>query len=232
MKDTGNCMSCKSFPNSVFNCLGRQAATSALSEKVISLSFKKDQEIFLEGTPMKGVYCVQKGKIKVFRSCHNRNLVVDLAGDSDLIGYSGLFNGNRYTNSAKCLEETQACFIPKDVFLEMLENNRELLFSLLKLSMKENRKITNMMLSLKCTNMLGRISNTILDVADKYGIDHEQRLNVKLTRKDIAEISGTTTESVIRIVNDLKKEHVINVEKSQIKIINKSKLIEYKTLVQ
>lgn len=178
---------------------------------------------------MKGVYCIQKGKVKVYKSCHERNFVIELVGDSDFIGYTALFNGNKHTNSAKCLDDTQLCFIPKNIFIDMLEKNGDLTSSLLKLSMKENRRISNLLVGFKCSNMLGRIATALLEVGDKYGFDENQYLNVRLTRKDVGELSGTTTESVIRIMNDLKKEKVLSMEGSNVKIINKGKLIEYQT---
>jgi len=77
---------------------------------------------------------------------------------------------------------------------------------------------------LKCANMLSRVAGALLEIAGKFGLDNNKFLNVNLTRKEIAEISGTTTESVIRILNQLKREKNIDLIEGKIKILDSKKL--------
>ncbi|MGZ4042150.1 MAG: helix-turn-helix domain-containing protein, partial [Bacteroidia bacterium] len=62
---------------------------------------------------------------------------------------------------------------------------------------------------------------------EKYGLDENKCLNITLTRKEISELAGTTTESAIRILNDLKKEKAIVFYNNRIRIQDMNKLLRY-----
>jgi len=228
MNSYGDCFKCKSFSKSALACLKPDIISNNISSSSVSINYKKGQEVYLEGSLSKGVFCIQSGKVKVYKKCIERNITIALAGNSDLLGYQSIFNGDKYTHSAKCLEDSHICFIPKNAFLETLAGNNEMLMHLTRQSCIENYKLSNILRDLKCKNMLNRISCALLTVADKYGYDENKCLNITLTRKEIAEISGTTTESAIRILNDLKKEKVISFYNSRIKIQDANKLNGYK----
>jgi CRP/FNR family transcriptional regulator len=82
---------------------------------------------------------------------------------------------------------------------------------------------------LKCKNTMGRIACAISEVAKKYGFDEYRCINVRMTRKDISELSGTTTESAIRILNELKREKVINFINGRICILDQERLLQKKS---
>ncbi len=222
----GDCQSCASFPKSALGCLGKGLISEVISPNSISISFKKGQDIYTEGAPFKGVFCIQSGKVKIYKRCEDRSLTLGLAGNSDFIGFGSEFNGGTYNNSSRCLEDSQICFIPKKIFLTLISNNVEILLELLKRSNQENHKLSNFLRDLKCTNMLSRVAGALLEITNKFGLDSNKCLNVVLTRKEISEISGTTTESVIRILNQLKKEKIIDFIDNRIKILDNRKLLK------
>ncbi len=224
MENNGDCLHCKSFGKSIFSCLEKSIASKIVSSVNVPLFFRKGQDVYTEGNSAKGVFCIQSGKVKVYKNCEGRNLIINLSCNSDLIGYTGIFNGGTFVNSAKCIEDSHLCFIPKKAFLNILSANPEIVMALLKQSCQENAKISNYLKDLKCTNMLGRITSTLLEINKKFGTDENKNLNVNLTRKEIGEISGTTTESAIRILNQLKKEKVITLNGSRIRILDINKL--------
>jgi CRP/FNR family transcriptional regulator len=205
-----------------------EAVSKALSSHSISINYKKGQEIFLEDTPAKGVYCIQTGKAKLFKKCLERNLTIGLMGNGDLMGYGALFTGGDYTHSAKCLEDSQICFIPKKTFLSVITSNSENLLGLVEKSCMENHKMSNMLRDLKCKNTLSRVVCAIMLLTEKYGYDENRCLNISLTRKEISELAGTTTESAIRILNDLKKEKLIQFYNNRIRILDMSRFLRYK----
>lgn len=227
MNGHGDCLNCKSFSKSAFSCLARDIVSKQVIGNSVSINFKKGQDVYTEGAFAKGVYCVQSGKIKIFKKCADRNITYSLASNSDLIGYQAFFNGNTFTNSARCLEDSQICFIPKKTFLNILSSNHDMAMHLLKKLNEENNRLANFARDLKCKNMLSRIISTLSYIHDKFGTDENNCLNVTLTRKDFSEIAGTTTESAIRILNDLKKEKAISFYNNRIKIADTNKLMKY-----
>lgn len=229
MNGYGDCQTCKSFLKSAFCSENASTVSSILSGHLISISFKKGQDIYKEGTPGKGVFCIQKGKIKVYKICEGRNIVTGLAGDGDLIGFSNIVNEGKCINTAKCVEDSQICFIPKKTFIMLLETKGNLIFELLKRSSIENAKLENFITALKCKNTEERIACALSTIQDKFGLDKNGCLDVSLTRKDISEISGTTTESAIRILNSFKNDGSITFLNNRIKIVNQNKLLLYKS---
>lgn len=229
MNGYGDCQTCKSFLKSAFCSENASIISNLLSGNVLSISYKKGQDIYLEGTPGKGVFCIQKGKVKIYKICEGRNIITDLAHDGDLIGYSNIANGGKCINSAKCIEDSQICFIPKKTLMLLLETKGSLLFELLKRSSFEINKLSNFITSLKCKNTEERIACALSTIQDKFGLDKNGCLDISLTRKDISEISGTTTESAIRILNSFKNDGSITFLNNRIKIVNKNKLLLYKS---
>lgn len=227
MNGYGDCHTCKSFSKSAFSCLSKDFVSKSITANSVSLSFKKGQDIYIENTLSKGVYCIQSGKVKIYKGCAERNMTIGLAGNSDLIGYQTIFNGDNFTNSAKCLEDSQICFIPKKNFLNIITSNSEMQMQLIKRCCIDNYKLSNILRDLKCKNTLSRIATALLALGEKFGFDENKCLNVTLTRKDISEISGTTTESAIRILNDLKREKVLVFYNNRIRIQDTNKLLRY-----
>jgi CRP/FNR family transcriptional regulator, polysaccharide utilization system transcription regulator len=228
MNGYGDCNTCKSFPESSFSCMNRDTVSKSIIGSSVSINYRKGQEVFLEDTISKGVFCIQSGKVKMYKKCLDRNLTICLGGNSDLIGYGSLFNGGRYTHSAKCLENSQICFIPKKIFLNLVASDHLLLMRLMEQSCIENSKISNMLRDLKCKNTLSRMVCAIVNITEKYGLDENKCLNITLTRKEISELAGTTTESAIRILNELRREKLIVFDNSRIRVQDLNKLLRYK----
>jgi len=229
MNGYGDCLKCKAFSKSTFACLDSDVVTKSITGNSISITYKKGQDVFLEDSLAKGVFCIQSGKVKIYKKCSERNLIVGLGKNSDLLGYQAMFNGDKFGNSAKCLEDSQICFIPKKAFMSILSSSNEMLMHLLKQSSIENHELSNFVRELKCKNTLGRIASALIRVSEKFGLDEDKCLNITLTRKEVSELSGTTTESAIRILNDMKKEKVITFHNNRIKILDMNKLLRYIT---
>ena len=111
--------------------------------------------------------------------------------------------------------------------MNLLNSNQEMMMDMLKQSCLENEKLSNFLRDLKCKNTLSRIVCALLHINEKYGLDENKCLNITLTRKEISELAGTTTESAIRILNDLKKEKVIVFYNNRIRIQDMNKLLRY-----
>lgn len=227
MNGYGDCLTCKSFSKSAFSCIDKDTITKTITGASVSINFKKGQDIYLEGTPSKGVFCVQSGKVKVYKKCLERNLTIGLGSNSDLLGLASMFNGGVYTNSAKCLEDSHICFVPKKTFVNLLSSNQDMMMNMLKQSCTENGRLSNILRDLKCRNTLSRLACAVHTMYDRFGLDENKCINITLTRKEISEIAGTTTESAIRILNDLKKEKVIAFYNNKIRILDMDKLLKF-----
>ncbi len=224
--DHVECKHCSSRFNYVFFKKEKDKMEEINSNKVCS-TYKKSEIIFKEGAFASGVYCINKGKIKLaMLGDEGKEQIVRMAKPGDIIGYKALLTGERYSSTATALDDCNICFIPKDIFLAILQKDASLSFEMMKLISFELKKAEEKITHLAQKPVRERMAETILFLKETYGMDADQNINVSLTREEIANLVGTATETAIRLLSEFNKEHVIELSGKKIKILNNDKLVK------
>lgn len=175
----------------------------------------------MEGTPAHGLFFTYKGKVKVLKTgVDDREQIVRFAKDGEIIGHRGGFGSSKYYSiSAQALEDTTLCYFAQEDLKNLLLTIPQLAFEFMlfyadELSESETRvrKLTQM-------SVRERVIDSLLYMENKFGAT-EALLNIKLSRKDYADYSGTTEEQVIRTLSALKKENLIVAEGRRLGILN------------
>jgi CRP/FNR family transcriptional regulator len=171
---------------------------------------------------------VFSGKVKIqMLGANAKEQIVRLAKAGDVIGYRSMIRGENYNASAEALEETTVCFLSKETFFELLSNNFPVSMNLMKLLSENLGDAETKMVGVLQKPTKNRIAETILVLKDLYGTEADsQTLNIVMTREEIANYAGMSTETAIRILYDLRGDGVIALEKKKIKILNFQKLIQ------
>ena len=196
------------------------------AEKICS-TFKKGETIFKEGSYASGVYCINAGKIKIsMLGDEGKEQIVRLAKPGDIIGYKALLSGDRYSATATTLEDCNVCFIPRDIFMKILQKDAAMSFEMMKILSNELRNAEEKITHLAQKPVRERVAETILFLKETYGIDAESNINIALTREEIANLVGTATETTIRLLSEFNKEKIIELSGKKIKIVNLPKLIK------
>lgn len=223
--DIGHCSyNCKDCPNckiSVFSDLKDEEFDILNYEKNI-VQLHKGQVLFLQDTNPHGLYCIKKGKVKIFRrGSEGKEQIVRLATDADIVGYRALLSGESYQCGAAALEETTLCYVPKHILFKIMDTNVSIYKKMLA-TLADDLKNAELKISdLAQKPVRERVAETLLLLKTKYGEDEEtQILNVTLSREELANMVGTATESLIRILGDFKREGLIELEGKKIKIID------------
>ena len=125
--DLGHCSyDCRDCPNckvSVFSDLPAENFDVLNYEKSI-VTLNKGQVLFLQDSKPHGLYCIKKGKIKIYRrGSEGKEQIVRLANDADVVGYRALISDENYQCGATALEETTLCYIPKQGVNKMMDGN-------------------------------------------------------------------------------------------------------------
>jgi len=136
--------------------------------------------------------------------------IIRFITNGELIGYRSLLSDEAISASATALEDTFACYIPKSSFFKVIEENPKFSLNLLKLSCHELGEAGRMITSLAQKNVKERLAEILLILSSTFGEDEEGYLDISLTREEIANMVGTATESVIRLISELKKEGYIS----------------------
>ncbi len=182
--------------------------------------YKKKQGLFIEGSYPRGLFCINKGKIKVFqRGEMGKEQIIHIAGEGDVVGYKSLLSGDAYSVSAEALEDSIVCFIAKEDFLDMLSQNEILQQGVMKLMSKELSKRTKFITNMAQKSLRERLAFCLLLLDDIY---EQEAINI--SREDLANFVGTATESLIRLISEFKSDGLIEVNKRKINLVDREEL--------
>lgn len=219
------CDSCESRFDSIFSEL-KPADIEQISQNKCGNIYKRDQIIFYEGHTATGLYCINKGKVKIYKMNHEgKQQIIRLAKEGDIIGYSSMITGEVYSSSAEALEDALVCFIPKSIFLTIVQSNSDLFMKLIQLLSRDMKETENRFVTMAQNTVRERLAETLLMLKEFCGHD-DHGLDIALSRQDIANIVGTSTETTIRLLADFKDEKLIDFIGKKIKILDQRALIK------
>lgn len=188
--------------------------------------FEKGARIFKEGDPVKGIYFILNGKVKVDMSWGDKSYIVRLAGEGDILGHRGLGMDSVYPINATALEPTTVCFIPTDLFSTLLKTNTDFLYKLAFFFAEELKFTERRMKHLAHMPVKGRVAESLLMIRDAFGTNEDGALSYSMSRKDMAAMCGTTYESVIRMLNELVADNYIQLSDKAIHLVDEARLEE------
>jgi CRP/FNR family transcriptional regulator len=216
-----SCATCQARKNSLFagNC---DESLSHLEEHKSCSYFKKNQPLFIEGSFPRGVYCLNQGKVKVFaRGDEGKEQIIHIAKEGEIIGFRAMFSGEMYKVSATALEDANICFISKDDFLDMIDTNATLRNGIMRELSKELGDRAVFITNMAQKSVRERLASALIILDDVYSGEQ-----INLTREDMANFVGTATETLIRLLKDLKEEGVIEIHTRKLEIVDKDKLMK------
>lgn len=227
---TGNadCTHCAKRFTNIF-CNPANDTIHEINAEKICTPYKKGEYIFKEGTRPHGVYCVNTGKIKLVKTGDDgREKILRLVKTGDPLGYRSLLSGDKYSSSAIALDNCGVCFIPKELFLGILQRNSDLSLEMMKLLSDDLKKAEMQVTHLAQKPVRERIAEAILFIKETYGFEADGRtVNAAFSRDDIANLAGTATETAIRLLSEMNKDGVIELIGKKIMIPDPAKLAKY-----
>ncbi|KJS07141.1 MAG: hypothetical protein VR77_01840 [Flavobacteriales bacterium BRH_c54] len=220
-KEHPRCQTCGSKHMSVFCALSNEQVEEIDNSKGCNF-YNKGQVVFHEGNRTNGIYCINKGKVKLFQiGSEGKEQIIRFAKPGDVIGYRALLSEEPLSASASAIEDdTTICFIPRDQIFSMIAQNPNFNFKFLKMLSHELGEAAKIITDLAQKPVRERLAETLLILKDTFDMDEEKNIQVKLSREELANIVGTATESVIRLLSEFKKDKLIAVEGRNIKLLN------------
>lgn len=223
-----DCNSCSSLNKSFFTHLSKNDLYD-ISEKKSTLAYKKGQTIFTAGIRPNGIYCMKKGKIKLFKTGpYGKEQIIRFVLPGDAFGLRSVLCDKNYTTTAVTLEDSTVCFIQKNDFFSLLlkypDINSQIISALSQMLEDSQNKVT----SLAQKPVRERLAETLITLNHVFtpeNVHSEVPYTViALTRQDLANLVGTATETVIRLLSEFKSEHLISIKGRNITIIDAKSL--------
>jgi CRP/FNR family transcriptional regulator len=208
----------------------RDSELEKLSDSFIISDIDKNKFLFEEGVGAHWMFFVLEGRVKLLaHSQSGKDVILKIASEFDLLTDNGVIHNaeSEYIYSAQALENSTIAKVSVIDFKNIINNNNIVslnMNSILDKYLKESYLILKDMALEKVER---RIAINILKLAKRTGerIKEGIKLNIKLSRQDIANLSGTTIETAIRVMSKFKKDALITEEKGSITIINRHRLV-------
>jgi len=196
----------------------------------ICLSYKRGDIVYSQKHNGGGVYAIQKGVLKLYKTgLDGKEQIIRFAKAGDLIGFRSLLNEEPFCTSARVLEDAILCYIPAKFFLNLRKNNSDFSMNLLKISCKELGDSNNFILDLSQKSLRARVAKILVMLNNTFGLDTDNYIQIELTREEMANLVGTATESVIRLLSDFKSDSLISISGRRIAILNLDRLLKIAT---
>lgn len=224
-----SCFTCKVRAERIFCDLPTSALQSFESIKYAT-AYPKGAVLFVEGQTPRGIYVLCKGRVKLSISASDgKTLILKIAEAGEVLGLSAAVSGKPYELTAETIDPCQINFVKRDDFLRFLREHAGACFKVAEqLSDKYNsacHEIRALGLSHSAAEKLAKL---LLEWSSKHGEVQKQEPRVKLalTHEEIAQMIGTSRETVTRLFAELKKKQILQSKGSTLLIRNKAALKE------
>jgi CRP-like cAMP-binding protein len=183
-----------------------------LKQFIVQKHYSKGQNIYSEGAYPKGVFILDKGKIKIYQETfEGTQQIINIHVQGEIIGYRPLLCEDRYPVTATAIEECRISFIPKKQFLLALNKSSLLSNMLLKFLSNEFTVWVNTISNLKHRTVKERLFLNLLILSEKYRGKKKWPVEITLSRADFAALIGTSNETLARLLKILRDEKYISV---------------------
>jgi len=190
--------------------------------------YSKDEIIFREGAYPSGIYYIKNGKAKKYKvNQEGREQIIYVANTGELIGYHAILAETFYPDSAAALEESVIAFIPRESFLNALQQSSVLNNRLLKTLSHEFAVLANSLSVVAQKSVRERLALQLILMREKYKVNFQPDMPVEInmSRNDLASLVGTARENVVRILSEFKESQILDTKGRKIIVYDVNKLI-------
>lgn len=226
-----SCLTCKLREDYLF-CNLATASTKALESIKSTAAYPKGAILFVEGQSPRGVFVLCHGRAKLSTSsADGKTIILKIAEPGEILGLSATVSGKSYEVTAELMEPSQANFITRQDFLNFLRDHGDAALRVAE-QLSQNyhsayEEIRSLGLSHSAAEKLAKLLLEWAKDGNAKGNGKDKgevRLTVTLTHEEIAQLIGTSRETVTRALADLKKKQLVQVKGSTVVIRNKAAL--------
>ena len=221
-----NCLICPVREEHLF-CNLSLPAVQRLSEIKSIAVYPKSTMLFIEGQQPRGVFVLCTGKAKLFASSRDgKTIITKISEAGDVLGLNATISNRPYEVTAEMMEPGQASFIARDALLQFLREYGEVALRVAE-QLSSNyytayEEIRTLGLSSSPSEKFAKL---LLSWSPNAGNANDPtHLKLTLTHEEIAEMIGTTRETVSRLFSDFKKKQLVQLKGSTLIIRNKPAL--------
>jgi CRP/FNR family transcriptional regulator, cyclic AMP receptor protein len=201
-------------------------AFAELARLKIRRTYPRGSTILIEGQPAKSVFILCSGRVKLSTySEEGKAIILRIAEPGELLGLSAVISASIYEKTAQALDNCTVCAIKKKDFLEFLETNHNAALKALQQMSSNYQKAHSQICSLGLSLSVGdKLARLLLQWYDRSATNGPVRISHKYTHGEIAEMIGTSRETVTRLLKDFKERGFVTLSKTEMCIPDRKRL--------
>lgn len=207
-------------------CYLTEAERQRLGRVCTVASVARGSRIYGSGEKADRMFLVVKGRVKTtVEGVGGRSAIVKMSAPMDLIGHRAALSGERHAASAVALDDVTLVVIPRAEALAVVRENADLAAYAIRSLARELRASRQRGVTMAQKQIRGRLAESLLMLRDKYGYSGgSRRMNVQVTREELASLSNMTTANAIRTLSAFAEEGLVSVAGREITITDEQGL--------
>jgi CRP-like cAMP-binding protein len=190
-----------------------------LIENSSIVRFSKKDIIFRQDTRTSHIMIMISGMVKIYKEgTGHRQIILRLALPGSYIGMLSVLGDQIHQFSASAIEASEICFIDLNPFRNVIMENGKYGLKLLNIISQEGLFIFKRLMSQSHKQLPGRIADVLLYFSRE--VYNSTKFTFPLTRRELAELAGTTKESFIRTLTEFKNDRIIKLDGSEVEIVS------------
>lgn len=186
-------------------------------------NYSKGEVIIGEGEPIHEFLYMKEGLVKLSKgTIEDKDQIISFSKPFDFVSILSVFSSDIYKYSVTAIEDSVVCILNLDVIKTLAQQNAMFTMDLMTRISQATDKIVLDSLEIKRKRLKGRVAHVLLYFANYVYDTNEFELPV--SRREIAEYIGMTTENVIRTLSEFKKDKIIHISGKKIQIADKKRL--------
>jgi CRP/FNR family transcriptional regulator len=187
------------------------------------VTFKKGEIIAKQGSFASHVVFLKKGLVKVYLEGDQKDLILKIVTDNHFVTLSSVFDGNdSFIYSVSPYIDSVATLISVDVFKQLIRKNAQFAMQIINLLNANTAQIYGRFYCLTRKQSHGRVADIIMCLSENIFMSQAFKLNI--SRNDLADLTGLSSESVIRILKEFKESGIIETQNKSIEILDYNRL--------
>jgi len=204
--------------SSIFSSLNDEELNE-LAGLAVDRSLTSNEFVFWDGDVPEWFYIIAEGKVKVLKhSSSGREFIIAFFGPGEMFGEVAVFENKPYPASAQAVTDTKVIGVKKDDFLSFLANRPQVALKIISVLGGRLRDAQSRLRDFAGERVEQRLASVLLMLSTKLG------LTIPFTRQEIADMTGTTIETAIRTMSNLRERKIIRSGRGKVIILDKEKL--------
>jgi CRP-like cAMP-binding protein len=189
----------------------------------VDIVFRKGETLCKQGAFAAHVLYLTEGLVKVYREGNHKNLILTITPSGSLLGLPAIFEGNnKYPYSITTYINSTIKMVDIVIFKQLLRQNAQFAFRIINLLNESTAQTYGRFFSLTQKQLHGRLADILLCLSTK--IFKNDSFDLPLSRADLGDLTGMSTESAIRLIKEFKDDQLLETNGKRMKLLDLSRL--------